>query len=142
MPPRSGGCSRCWTSSANAVKLAANFCLASAIGTMGEAAALVRGHDVAPADFLAMLTSTLFAAPAYQGYGGMIAAGRYSPAGFRLPLGLKDVRLALAAGEARNVPMPLAGVLRDQLIEAIAHGDGELDWAALATVAARNAGQG
>lgn len=127
---------------ANAVKLAANFCLASAIGTMGEAAALVRGHDVAAADFLAMLTGTLFAAPAYQGYGGMIAAGRYSPAGFRLPLGLKDVRLALSAGEARNVPMPLANVLRDQLIEAIAHGDGELDWAALATVAARHAGQG
>ncbi len=127
---------------ANAVKLAANFCIASAIGTMGEAAALVRGHDVAPADFLAMLTSTLFAAPAYQGYGGMIAAERYAPAGFKLPLGLKDVRLALAAGDAVHVPMPLASVLRDGLIEAIAHGDGELDWAALANVAKRRAGQG
>lgn len=126
---------------ANAVKLAANFCIASAIGTMGEAAALVRGYEVAPADFLAMLTSTLFAAPAYQGYGGMIAAERYSPAGFKLPLGLKDVRLGLAAGEAAHVPMPLASVLRDGFIEAIAQGDGELDWAALAKVAKRRAGQ-
>lgn len=126
---------------ANAVKLAANLCLASAIGTMAEASALVRGHGVEAADFLDMLTSTVFAAPAYQTYGGMIAEQRYSPAGFKATLGLKDVRLALNAGETRHVPMPLAGVLRDAFIEAIAHGDGDLDWAALAKVAARRAGQ-
>ncbi|WP_295973120.1 NAD(P)-dependent oxidoreductase [uncultured Xanthomonas sp.] len=126
---------------ANAVKLAANLCLASAIGTMAEASALVRGHGVEAADFLHMLTSTVFAAPAYQTYGGMIAEQRYSPAGFKATLGLKDVRLALNAGETRHVPMPLAAVLRDAFIEAIAHGDGDLDWAALAKVAARRAGQ-
>lgn len=126
---------------ANAVKLAANFCLASAIGTMAEAGALVRGHDVAPADFLAMLTSTVFAAPAYQGYGGLIAREEYSPAGFKMTLGLKDVRLALAAGEAKHVPMPIASTLRDGLLEGIAQGDGELDWSALAKVSARRAGQ-
>ncbi|NYF21957.1 hypothetical protein HDC36_003433 [Xanthomonas sp. JAI131] len=126
---------------ANAVKLAANLCLASAIGTMAEASALVRGHGVDAADFLGMLVNTLFAAPAYQNYGGMIAEQRYSPAGFKTTLGLKDVRLALNAGETRHVPMPLAAVLRDQFIDAIAHGDGELDWSALAKVAARRAGQ-
>lgn len=126
---------------ANAVKLAANFCLASAIGTMAEAGALVRGHDVAPADFLAMLTSTVFAAPAYQGYGGLIAREDYSPAGFKMTLGLKDVRLALAAGEAKHVPMPIASTLRDGLLEGIAQGDGDLDWSALAKVSARRAGQ-
>ena len=62
------------------------------------------GHEVAPADFLAMLSSTLFAAPAYQGYGGMIAAERYTPAGFKLPLGLKDVRLALATAAPLDLP--------------------------------------
>lgn len=126
---------------ANAVKLATNFCLASAIGTMAEASALVRGHDVAPADFLEMITSTVFAAPAYQGYGGLIAREQYSPAGFKMTLGLKDVRLALAAGEATHVPMPLASTLRDGLLEGVANGDGALDWAALAKVSARRAGQ-
>ncbi|MFT4196733.1 MAG: NAD(P)-dependent oxidoreductase [Pseudoxanthomonas sp.] len=126
---------------ANAVKLAANFCLASAIGTMGEAGALVQGHGVDPADFLQMLTGTLFAAPAYQGYGGMIARRQYRPAGFKLWLGLKDVRLVLAAGEAAHVPMPLASTLRDNLLDAVAHGEAELDWAALAQVSARRAGQ-
>jgi 3-hydroxyisobutyrate dehydrogenase-like beta-hydroxyacid dehydrogenase len=108
---------------------------------MAEASALVRGHGVDAADFLGMLGSTVFAAPAYQNYGGMIAEQRYSPAGFKTTLGLKDVRLALNAGESRHVPMPLAAVLRDQFIDAIAHGDGELDWSALAKVAARPAGQ-
>lgn len=126
---------------ANAVKLAANFCLASAIGTMAEAGALVRGHGVAPADFLQMLTTTLFAAPAYQGYGGMIAKETYTPAGFKMTLGLKDVRLALAAGDATHVPMPIASTLRDGLLEGVANGDGDLDWSALAKVSARRAGQ-
>jgi 3-hydroxyisobutyrate dehydrogenase-like beta-hydroxyacid dehydrogenase len=126
---------------ANAVKLAANFCLASAIGTMAEAGALVRGHGVAPADFLQMLTTTLFAAPAYQGYGGMIAKETYIPAGFKMTLGLKDVRLALAAGDATHVPMPIASTLRDGLLEGVANGDGDLDWSALAKVSARRAGQ-
>lgn len=126
---------------ANAVKLAANFMLAAAIEAMGEAAALVQGHDVPPARFLEMITSTLFAAPAYKGYGGMIAEKRYSPAGFKLPLGLKDVRLAQEAGLAANVPLPFAAVMRDNFLDALAHGDGELDWAALAKVAARRAGQ-
>ncbi|SNB71919.1 3-hydroxyisobutyrate dehydrogenase [Arboricoccus pini] len=126
---------------ANAVKLAANFMLASAIEAMGEAAALVQGHEVAPASFLEMISSTLFAAPAYKGYGAMIAEKRYSPVGFKLPLGLKDVRLAQEAGFAANVPMPFASVIRDNFLDALANGDGELDWAALAKVAARRAGQ-
>lgn len=126
---------------ANAVKLAVNFMLASAIETMGEAASLAEGHGVSGADFLDMATSTVFAAPAYQGYGAAIAAQRFEPAGFKLALGLKDVRLALEAAEAARTPMPFAAVLRDNLIDGVAHGDGDLDWAALAKVAARRAGR-
>jgi 3-hydroxyisobutyrate dehydrogenase-like beta-hydroxyacid dehydrogenase len=124
---------------ANVVKLAGNFMLASAIESMAEASALTRAHGVSAADFLEIMTSTLFAAPAYQGYGKLIAEDRYAPPGFALPLGLKDVNLALAAGEAARVPLPFAGVLRDALIEALAGGGESLDWAALAQVAARRA---
>ncbi len=38
------------------------------------------------------------------------------------------------------MPMPFASVLRDGLIEAINHGDGEKDLAALAEVSARRSG--
>ncbi len=128
-------------SQANAVKLGVNFMLASAIGTMGEAATLAAGHGVDRAAFLEMAFSTVFAAPAYQNYGKMIASETYMPAGFKLALGLKDMRLALAAGEAAHVPMPLAGVLRDNFLDNLAHGEGDLDWAGMAKVSKRRAGQ-
>jgi|SRR5690242_7858257 len=125
---------------ANVVKIAGNFMLAAAIESMAEASALTRAHGVGAAEFLELMTSTLFAAPAYQGYGKLIAEQRYSPAGFAMPLGLKDVGLALSAGEARRVPLPFAGVLRDNFLDALAHGGEELDWSALAMVAAKRAG--
>ncbi|RCS30535.1 NAD(P)-dependent oxidoreductase [Rhodanobacter denitrificans] len=124
---------------ANVVKIAGNFMLASAIESMAEATALTRAYGVGAADFLDVMTNTLFAAPAYQGYGKLIAEQRFKPAGFALPLGCKDVGLALAAGEAQRVPLPFAGVLRDALLEALAAGDEQLDWSALALVAARRA---
>ena len=124
---------------ANVVKIAGNFMLAAAIESMAEASALTRAHGVSAADFLEVMTNTLFAAPAYQGYGKLIAEQRFKPAGFTLPLGLKDVELALTAGSAARVPLPFAGVLRDSLLEALAMGDAELDWSVLALVAARRA---
>jgi 3-hydroxyisobutyrate dehydrogenase-like beta-hydroxyacid dehydrogenase len=127
---------------ANVVKLAGNFMLASALETMGEAAALVRAHGISSADFLNILSSTLFPGPVYQNYGRLIAARRYEPAGFTVTLGLKDVRLALEAAGSARVPMPFAGVLRDHFLEALAAGRGEQDWAALAEVSAAHAALG
>jgi 3-hydroxyisobutyrate dehydrogenase-like beta-hydroxyacid dehydrogenase len=125
---------------ANAVKLAGNFMIASAIEMMGEACALAEAYGVARGDFLNVLTNTLFAAPVYQIYGRLIAERRYVPAGFKLPLGLKDVRLALEAAAQLHVPMPFASVVRDHFLEALAAGMGEQDWAALAEISARHAG--
>jgi 3-hydroxyisobutyrate dehydrogenase-like beta-hydroxyacid dehydrogenase len=87
------------------------------------------------------MTGTLFAAPAYKTYADIIANQRFTPAGFKLPLGLKDVRLALQAAEARNTPLPIPSLLRDHFIQAIAQGDGDKDWSALAAGAFRNAGR-
>jgi 3-hydroxyisobutyrate dehydrogenase-like beta-hydroxyacid dehydrogenase len=126
---------------ANVMKLAANFMLGSAVETLGEAASLVTAHGVAMQDFLDVITSGLFQGPVYQGYGKMIAERRYEPALFKARLGLKDVRLALAAADAVSTPMPVASVVRDSLIEAIAHGDGEKDFAVLGQVSARRAGR-
>jgi 3-hydroxyisobutyrate dehydrogenase-like beta-hydroxyacid dehydrogenase len=124
---------------ANVAKIAGNFMLASAIESMAEATALTRAYGVGAADFLEVMTSTLFASPAYQIYGKLIAEQRFKPAGMSLPLGLKDVELALGAASTARVPLPFAGVLRDGLLEALAAGDAELDWSALALVAARRA---
>jgi 3-hydroxyisobutyrate dehydrogenase-like beta-hydroxyacid dehydrogenase len=127
---------------ANAVKLASNFMLVSAIETMAEASAMVAGHGVAVADFLAMATSTAFAAPVYKIYGEAIVQQRFEPAGFKLSLALKDIRLALEAAELARAPMPFASTLKDNLLDGVAHGEGDLDLAALSKVAARRAGKG
>jgi 3-hydroxyisobutyrate dehydrogenase-like beta-hydroxyacid dehydrogenase len=127
---------------ANVVKLAANFMIASAIEAMGEAATLTHGYGIEPAAFLEMISSTLFAAQVYQGYGKRIAQRQFEPAGFKLPLGLKDIRLALQAAEAVRVPMPFASVLRDSLLEGMAHGQEQMDWSSLARTIAQRAGQG
>lgn len=125
---------------ANTVKLAGNFLIASTIESLGEAYALLRKSGVDPSSFLEVITNTLFAAPVYKTYGNLIAKEQYEPAGFKIPLGLKDVSLVLAAAEAVSAPMPIASLVRDHLLTAIARGSEELDWSALAKVPAENAG--
>jgi len=91
-------------------------------------------------DVLDVIITSLFNVPVYQGYGRAIAHQQYLPPGFDLVLGMKDVGLALKAGEQANVPLPFASVLRDAFIDAIANGDADKDWSAIARVAARKAG--
>jgi len=126
---------------ANAVKLACNLTLACAIEATGEGAALARAHGVPAANFVDLITGTLFAgSPVYKGYGGMIAEERYSPAGFKLALGQKDVRLAVEAGQARGLPLAFGDALQTVLKEAVDAGDADLDLAALGKNAARRGG--
>ena len=125
---------------ANVVKLAGNFLIASVLESLGEALALIRKSGIDPARFLDFLTSSLFTAPVYKTYGAIIVQEKYHPPGFKAILGLKDVRLALAAAEAAAVPMPIASLVRDRLLTAIAQGHQDLDWSVVARIAAENAG--
>ena len=124
---------------ANAVKLCGNFMLASMIEAFGEAFGLLRKAGVDPHVFLEIVNS-LFASPVYANYGRIIADERFSPAGFALKLGLKDVRLALETADECAAPMPLASLIRDHFLSAVAHGQAELDWSSVTRVPARNAG--
>jgi 3-hydroxyisobutyrate dehydrogenase-like beta-hydroxyacid dehydrogenase len=125
---------------ANVVKLAGNFMIAAAMEAMAEALAMVRKSGVDPIATIEMLTSTIFAAPVYQGYGAAIARERFTPAGFRLPLGLKDIDLVLKTASEARAPMPTASLLHDRFIAALAKGRAEMDWSALALGAFDDAG--
>lgn len=127
-------------SSANLVKISGNFLLATVIECLGEAFALIRKGGVDQHAYLEVLTSTLFSAPAYKTYGALIANEQYEPAGFKMTLGLKDLRLALTAADALNVPMPAASLVHDHFLAGVAQGEGDSDWSALARLSARNAG--
>lgn len=127
-------------SMANVVKLSGNFLIAAALESLAEAITFARKSGVDAAALLNFLTAGLFNAPVYKIYGDLIVQGKHEPAGFLLPLGLKDVRLVLQAGEAADVPMPVASVLRDRFITAMARGNQEKDWSVIARVAAEDAG--
>jgi 3-hydroxyisobutyrate dehydrogenase-like beta-hydroxyacid dehydrogenase len=125
---------------ANLVKLSGNFLLASVIEALGEAMALVSKAGLDRRQYLDFLTATLFPAPVYKTYGALIAEGRFEPAAFAAPLGHKDIRLALAAGESLRVPMPLASLLRDRFLTLLAQGGDALDWSAIGGLATIDAG--
>jgi 3-hydroxyisobutyrate dehydrogenase-like beta-hydroxyacid dehydrogenase len=125
---------------ANLVKLSGNFLIAAMIESLGEAVALIRKGGVDPHRYMEILTSTLFSAPVYKTYGAIIANEQYEPAGFKMTLGLKDVRLALAAADALGAPLPVASLVHDHFLSGVAQGAGDSDWAGLARLAARNAG--
>lgn len=126
--------------SANVMKLCGNFMIASILEIMGEAVALARKSGIDAASYLDVITGTLFGAPVFKTYGALIAQERYEPAGFKAALGLKDARLVLAAADAAAVPMPIANVVHDRLLTLVAQGRQDLDWSALAQLAAEQAG--
>lgn len=128
-------------SAANLVKLSGNFLLASAIEALGEAIALVGKAGIDRTRYVEILTSTIFALPAYQTYGNLIAANKFQPAAFSAPLGFKDIRLTLAEAENLRVPMPLGSLLHERFLRVLARDGGEnLDWAAVGGVATLDAG--
>lgn len=125
---------------ANVAKISGNFLIASAMEAIGEAVTLVRKYGLDPVKYMDFMTSTLFNAPIYKSYGMKIAKEEYEPVGFRAPLALKDMRLAIAAGEGKTAPLPLASLLRDHMLMTIAHYGEDVDWSMLAKLAADHAG--
>src|SRR5258707_5895428 len=115
-------------SKANVVKLTGNVLIATVLESLGEALAFARKSGVDAAALLDFLTSTLFNAPVYKTYGGLIVEGKHDQVEFALPLELKKVRLAFEAADAQREPMPIANVLHDRFLTALARGHERSDW--------------
>jgi 3-hydroxyisobutyrate dehydrogenase-like beta-hydroxyacid dehydrogenase len=123
---------------ANVVKAAVNYNIIHAIQALGESITLVEGHGVDGKEFVELLGSSLFGGIVYTGYGAAIAERRYTPPGFLMELGRKDLTLAERAAAEVGVELPTAAVLHELFDAAMA--DAELrtyDWAALAEVTRR-----
>jgi 3-hydroxyisobutyrate dehydrogenase-like beta-hydroxyacid dehydrogenase len=127
-------------SGANLMKLAGNFLITAVIEGLAESFALVRKAGLDVNQFHEILTSSLFNAPIYKTYGALINSQKFEPAGFKLPLGFKDNRLLLAAAEEAAVPMPMASLVRDRFLAALAQGLAESDWSAISRISAKEAG--
>ena len=125
---------------ANAVKLAGNFLIASAMQAMAEAFTFGEKQGLERGQLSKLFAETLFDCPVYRNYGQAIADQVYRPAGFRLPLGLKDIRLVLQTAEDARVPMPFAHILYQSFLSLLAQGHEDLDWSALGYAVSRSAG--
>ncbi|MFM6980194.1 MAG: NAD(P)-dependent oxidoreductase [Micrococcales bacterium] len=120
-------------SKSNYVKLGVNYNLIHALQALAESVALVEASGVDPNTFIEILTHTAFTGSAYAGYGPMIANRRYSPAGFSMALGLKDVKLVEQAAEGLGLELPVAGVLHNLFEQALNDPElNDLDWSAVA----------
>jgi 3-hydroxyisobutyrate dehydrogenase-like beta-hydroxyacid dehydrogenase len=125
---------------ANYIKLFGNFMITCVMESLGEVFAVARKAEIDPSTVFEVLSGTMFGAPAYNNYGPRIIEEKFSPAGFKLPLGLKDVRLMLEAADGLAAPMPFANIVHDRFLSAIANGYGDLDWSALTLVISQSAG--
>jgi|SRR5215813_846982 len=125
---------------AHVIKITGNFLISTVIEALAEGFSLVRKSGIKANQFLDVMTNSLFSAPVYKTYGALLASEKFEPPGFKLLLGLKDNRLVMAAAEQAAVPMPLASLVHDRFLAAIAQGLSESDWSAIAKVSYRNAG--
>lgn len=127
---------------ANAVKVAVNFMILHALESLGESVALVEAQGVDAGQFVDLIGSSLFGGVVHTGYGALIAQRTYTPPGFTMALGLKDLGLAEQLAAEGEVDVPLAAVLRDRFETALADPDlAELDWAAVAEITRRGLGR-
>jgi 3-hydroxyisobutyrate dehydrogenase-like beta-hydroxyacid dehydrogenase len=122
---------------ANVVKLCANFLVAATIETLAESLTLAEKNGVSKKAVAEMIGRF---SPMHQGYANQIAEQKFEPPGFRLTLGLKDVNLILQMAAASTTPLPLASLLHDRWLSAVAKGRGDLDWSAIALGVAEDAG--
>jgi len=125
---------------ANVAKLVGNFLIAANLEAMSEAFAIAEKQGVDRSAVADLLAKTLFACPIYQGYGKAIAEKRFTPVGFRMPLGLKDVELALGMAREVTMGLPIGSLVRDRLIATLAKGRQEMDWSAIALSVLDDAG--
>ncbi|BAL26964.1 NAD(P)-dependent oxidoreductase [Azoarcus sp. KH32C] len=125
---------------ANVVKLSGNFLIFSAIEALSEALALAEKNGVDREVLVSFFGETIFNCPIYQNYGRMLAQRSYEPPGFKLELGMKDMRLVRNVAEDAQVPMPLADLLHARLLTALAKGRGGMDWMAIELSSSEDAG--
>lgn len=123
-----------------AVKLTGNMMILSVIELMAEAFAFAEKSGVSIDAFHSFLTDSLFPSPVFQTYGKLILNSKFTPAGFKMGLGLKDIDLFLRAAESLRVPSPVASLLHDRLMTGLANQREEMDWSAISLTSKEEAG--
>ncbi|HXG44427.1 MAG TPA: NAD(P)-dependent oxidoreductase [Gemmatimonadales bacterium] len=122
------------------LKLVGNFLIGAMVESLGEALVLAERGGLDPERVVEILGESLFPSPVFRSYGARIARAEFEPAGFALPLALKDFNLIRAAAEEAGVPLPVAELVRGRLEESRRRGRDRFDFAGLAALVREAAG--
>jgi 3-hydroxyisobutyrate dehydrogenase-like beta-hydroxyacid dehydrogenase len=122
---------------ANVSKIAGNMMLTMAIEALAEGLAMTRGFGVEPQNFLDLMLQTQFGCRAYENYGRRIVNANFEP-GFKMSLGLKDLRLATDVADSTHVSTPMLDAVRERMSQAVEAGLGGRDWSAIAGLASKS----
>lgn len=122
---------------ANAAKIACNAMIAMAIEAMAEGVVLTESVGLDRADFFELILGTLFSGRAYESYSAQITNRSFEP-GFKAKLALKDMRLAIEAGNQIGRTLPMLEAVHEGLTRAVSAGLGEKDWSIMADMTVRN----
>ncbi|MDP6403528.1 MAG: NAD-binding protein, partial [SAR202 cluster bacterium] len=76
----------------------------------------------------------------FEGLAEHLLPGKFEPPDFALRLGRKDVDLAVAVGREYDVPMPLANLVLQELVQAMNRGWGDRDSRAVMLLQEERAG--
>lgn len=121
-------------------KLAANFMILSLVEVYAEVLAFAEKNGIGRQDMAQLFGDTILNVPLFHLYGELLARENYASPGFRLALGLKDIELILATGALSRTPTPVADLVHNRLLTAVAKGRSELDVTALALGVSEDAG--
>ena len=119
-------------SAANVAKINFNFMIATTIEALAESFSVVEKSGIDPKIFYEMVIGTAFGCPIFENYGRQLSQHGWNNVGFKLALGLKDVRLAQGTAAAVGARMRLGELLETRFSEAVAHGYADKDWTAIA----------
>ncbi|OQP61389.1 hypothetical protein A3860_06675 [Niastella vici] len=123
---------------ANTIKLCGNFMIAAALEAIGESVALASKSQVDVAKMWSFFSQTLFNSPIYVNYGNIIVNRQFTPAGFSMQLGLKDVNLVLSQAAQVEQNMPLASLLQHNMQQLIEKRGPDEDWCTVSQAADLN----
>merc|ERR1719461_2345858 len=110
---------------------------------MAEALALGEAHGVDRVQLMQILNSTIFDCLIYKGYGQRVSERDHAPypdAHFGLELGAKDINLVLQAAKQGKSPMPIASLLDQRFLTAVAKERNEMDWSAIGLNSSEDSG--
>src|SRR5262245_26276437 len=117
-------------------KVCNQIAIGGALAGVSEAFALAKKAGVDAARVRQALLGGFAASRVLEVHGERMLTGNYKP-GFRAKLYQKDLRLANEAAGANGVAMPATAIVTQMINALVAHGDGDLDYAAMGTVIAK-----